>query len=769
MPSSKSRSRRGDHGRRAPSRLRTWIDRTRATQAVLPIGVGLGFFVLASLIVVKGGEPFGYRLGQTVSGKQIVARVPVPDPEKLRSLQEVEERSTANYYVLNEALLKGVQAALTNLLEKARANETLDALTGEFEKQNRTWALDEEAFRALRDLSTEKEAVRFSRLMEGMMDAAKAEPLVRQLTLEDRSVSSSAQYTVLRAEKPEAVSNDRLKYVSNGEHVEDVATSAVKDFPRQLRKALAAKWREALQPDPENRVFVPIYEFDKQATDEAIEAARSQVSWQRAAKAAGTPICEPGIIRERELEALRIEHRVYLDALGQWPAYWNPSLQRTLGLSGIVLFVTVGMSAYVWWFGSGFVLEPRPLFGFVGVSLVMLLMARLGALAGWSQELAVVPVVMTGAILTIAFGQRLAFGASSGMAVLVTAGVGGDFGLFLVLMSSMGVAVFTLREIRTRSKVLDVGGLTALGAFFASACVNLLPGQTVQYSGQAALTAAASALAAGFIIFGILPVIERMFDVTTALTLLEWGSIHQPLLRRLSEEAPGTYSHSQRLADMAEAAAEAAGADGLLTRTGAYYHDVGKLVKPTYFVENYEMRADHHSKLQPTMSMLIISGHVRDGLELARQYGVPRTVRGFIAEHHGTTLVEYFYHEASARQAAEGNRGPSESEFRYPGPKPQSKEAAILMLSDGVEGAVRSLSDPTAGRIESTVHHIAMNRLMDGQLDECHMTLKDLRGVEDSLTRSLIAIYHKRIAYPKDKGEDVGGEGAKASKAESAG
>jgi putative nucleotidyltransferase with HDIG domain len=282
--------------------------------------------------------------------------------------------------------------------------------------------------------------------------------------------------------------------------------------------------------------------------------------------------------------------------------------------------------------------------------------------------------------------------------------------------------------------------------------VELLAGQTLQFTGQYALTAAASGLAAGFIIFGILPLIERIFDVTTALTLLEWGTIHQPLLRRLREEAPGTYSHSQTLGDIGESAAEAIGADGLLTRTGAYYHDVGKMVKPSYFVENYEMRVDHHKKLQPTMSMLIIVGHVRDGLDLARQYGVPRSLRSFIGEHHGTTLVEYFYHEAAARQSAEGKREPAESEFRYPGPKPQSKETAILMLSDAVEGAVRALSEPTAGRVESTVHQIAMKRLMDGQLDECHMTLKDLRGVEDSLTRSLIAIYHGRIAYPKDKG-----------------
>jgi hypothetical protein len=281
------------------------------------------------------------------------------------------------------------------------------------------------------------------------------------------------------------------------------------------------------------------------------------------------------------------------------------------------------------------------------------------------------------------------------------------------------------------------------------------------------LTAGASGLAAVFIVFGLLPAIERLFDVITALTLLEWGTIQQPLLRRLREEAPGSYSHSQSLADMAEGAAEAIGADGLLARTGAYYHDVGKVVKPNYFVENYEMRVDQHKKLQPTMSMLIIVGHVRDGLDLAKQYGLPKMLRSFIAEHHGTTLVEYFYHEATVRQTAEGKREPSETEFRYPGPKPQRKETAILMLCDAVEGAVRAMSEPTAGRIESTVHQLAMKRLMDGQLDECSMTLQELRAVEDSLTRSVIAIYHGRIAYPKGKTADK--EGVRAKEAGSAG
>ena len=747
---------------------------------MLPIGVAVAFFAIASLIIIQGGEPFPYRLGQTVSDRQIITRVMVHDPQKLRVLQDTEEQNVPNHYLLNEAVIKAVQGSVTNLREKASANETLAALKKELDKQEK-WDLDEVAFSALRELATEKGAVRFNRLLKEMIDAAKAEPLVRQLKREDRSPPSAAQFTILHEDgKTREVPNDRLKYVSNTEHVQEIAAMVVRGFPTALQKALAAKWVEVLQPDPEARVVVPIYEFDKKATDEAIKAARERVSWKQAAKPAGTPIfgpattrepgvhaLKPGIIREDDLEALKIEHQAYVDALRSQQFFWSVPLRRVLGLSAVVLFVTVGLAVYVWGYGGPFVRNPRQLLSLAAVLLLMLVLARVTALAGWPKELAVVSIVMTGAILTIPFSQRFAFGATSAQAVLVTLAIGGHFHIFLVLMAAMGVTVFTLKEIRTRGKVLDVGGLTAIAVFIVSGAVNLLDGQTVRFSSQSALIAAAAGLGAGFIIFGILPLIERVFDVATALTLLEWGSIHQPLLQRLREQAPGTYSHSQTLADIAMTAAEAIGADGLLTRTGAYYHDIGKILKPNYFVENYEMRVDQHKKLQPTMSMLIIAGHVRDGLELARQYGLPRELRAFIGEHHGTTLVEYFYHEASMRQAAEGKPQPSESEFRYPGPKPQSKETAILMLADGVEGAVRAMPEPNRGRIEQVVHQIAMKRLMDGQLDECNMTLKDLRRVEDSLTRSLVSIHHTRIAYPKAR--PAGEEGIRPKEASSAG
>lgn len=224
------------------------------------------------------------------------------------------------------------------------------------------------------------------------------------------------------------------------------------------------------------------------------------------------------------------------------------------------------------------------------------------------------------------------------------------------------------------------------------------------------------------------------------------------LLRQLAQDAPGTYQHSLRIADMAESAANRIGADALLCRVGALYHDVGKMNKPGYFIENQHGTLNKHDKLSPAMSLLIIVGHVKDGIEIAKEFKLPKQVRHFIESHHGTTLVEYFYHAARKKSEDEQATGPTEFEFRYPGPKPQSKEAAIMMLCDCVESAARSLPEPTPVRLEQLVGKMLNKRLMDGQFNECDITLAELHLVEQAVIKTITAIYHGRIAYPKDDG-----------------
>jgi putative nucleotidyltransferase with HDIG domain len=255
-------------------------------------------------------------------------------------------------------------------------------------------------------------------------------------------------------------------------------------------------------------------------------------------------------------------------------------------------------------------------------------------------------------------------------------------------------------------------------------------------------------LLTGFLMTGLLPYVERLFGVPTDISLLELGDATHPLLQELVRRAPGTYNHSINVASLAEAAAEVIGARGLLVRVGAYFHDIGKMLKPDYFVENQGVQSSRHENLLPAMSTLIIIAHVKDGADLARQHHLPQVIIDFIEQHHGTTLVEYFYRRASEQSEENPDSGEvQENSYRYPGPKPQTVEAAVLMLADSVEGASRTLVEPTPSRIESLVEQIAMNKLLDGQFDECGLTLQQLRQIEDSLIKSLTAVYHGRVKY----------------------
>ncbi|GAJ13358.1 unnamed protein product, partial [marine sediment metagenome] len=247
--------------------------------------------------------------------------------------------------------------------------------------------------------------------------------------------------------------------------------------------------------------------------------------------------------------------------------------------------------------------------------------------------------------------------------------------------------------------------------------------------------------------------IRPFFHIATSMTLLDYSDANQSLLKKLAMEAPGTFSHSLLIGSIAEAAAEAINRNGLLCRVGAYYHDIGKINKAGYFIENEIGLASRHKELSPTMSQLIIVGHVKDGIEMAKEYSLPNVLRQFIETHHGTTLIEHFYYEAK-KLKTKNSKGktidePSESEFRYPGPKPRTKEAAIVMLADTIEGAVRSLPEVTPTKVEGVVHTMAMRRLQDGQFDECDLSLRELSQIEASISKTLAAHYHGRIAYPK--------------------
>jgi putative nucleotidyltransferase with HDIG domain len=381
----------------------------------------------------------------------------------------------------------------------------------------------------------------------------------------------------------------------------------------------------------------------------------------------------------------------------------------------------------------------------------MLLLAQLAGIGTSPLFIfGIAPTVLVALILTIAYDQRFAMGIATMHAVLVTIALGQGLGFFVILFTGVMTACYLLDDIRTRSKLVEVGGLTGLAMMAATAASGLVNMDPVIFIGKTCLYVGAAGIAVGFVVLGILPFIEKAFRITTSMTLLELADVNHPLLRRLSSEATGTYNHSLQVATIAEACAEAIRINALMCRVASYYHDVGKINKPDYFCENQSDGVNRHMNLSPSVSLLIIIGHVKDGIELAREYNLPTSIFPFIQQHHGTTLVEFFYHQARERQESKATNEPaiSEVQYRYPGPRPKTKEIAIVMIADAVESATRAMSEPSASRIEALVNDIIMKRLLDGQFDDCDLSMRELQQIQRTCVKSLLAIYHGRIAYP---------------------
>lgn len=491
------------------------------------------------------------------------------------------------------------------------------------------------------------------------------------------------------------------------------------------------------------------HRLDEEATLRAEALAKSRVTPAQGIRrfAANQKIVAAGKITEADWMILKAENDAYRRSLG-----FRAAALAYAGLCGLVVLITVAMCVYVGAYAKRIVRNHVRGVGLAALMLATLLVAQLTAV-GTSRLYfsGVAPTILVAMILSIAYDQRFALGAAALHAILVTIAVGQGLPFYLVLLAGSAVCCFTIDELRSRSRLIEVGGLSAIALMFATAAGGLIEGDPLEFALTDALYAGAAGIAVGFLVLGILPFVERVFRITTSMTLLELADTGNPLLRTLSREAPGTYNHSMQVATLAEEAVAAIGGRALLARVGAYYHDIGKMNKPEYFIENQAHGApNRHMTLNPNVSMLIIVGHVKDGIELARTNNLPTALFPFIQSHHGTTLVEYFYWQALKQQEAQTGEEADvpEHQFRYPGPKPKSKEVAVVMITDAVESICRTLDEPTASRIEGVVRDVIMKRLTDGQFDECDITMRELHLVEKSLVRTLLGIYHSRITYP---------------------
>jgi len=363
-----------------------------------------------------------------------------------------------------------------------------------------------------------------------------------------------------------------------------------------------------------------------------------------------------------------------------------------------------------------------------------------------------IPITIAAMTMTILFDSKIAFVGAATITLIVGAQLQGSLDFIIASIFVNSFAIYSVRKLRKRSQVFQSIIYILLGYTISIVVTELLKYSSVTEMTDNLIYAGLNAFLSPFFAYGLISLLEMIFGITTDLTLLELADFNHPLLKALSKEATGTFTHCVTVGNLAEAAADSIGANALLARVGAYYHDIGKITKPEYFIENQAYDSNKHDNLAPNLSALIIINHVKEGLRLAKEYKLPKALMDFIPTHHGTTRVEYFYNKAKEKSG--GDSAINENDFRYPGPKPQTRETGILMICETIEAASRSLEKPTLGNIEKLIDSIIDKRLQLGQLDECPLTFADLKKIKGDIKTNtgilpiLKGIHHLRVEYP---------------------
>ena len=767
-----------------------WFEKPGSVTALC---FAVAFLIIASALAILPIDQFRYRRGQYIS-HDINSRVNFRILKKNldTTIREVQEQQPY-FFDLNTAHLDSIISGIKQLpaqLAQAKTIEKADpkllaelniSLPGDqLKKDNPELAAKElehaqKVFKAWVKLAPDSYRANLLNRLAGMRN---------DLTKPKYIISGKAENQF----RPSASRPIRIKLIIDGKPYEpEIQTVIANDSPdieNRLKDAVTG-FDEILQP---SLIFLlknqikqqPIYLYNDSMTQKnrAKIAARYRknppdnlfmqykkndnlVKKSLARSLYGGPLG----LSDAEYKLLKEEHEHYIRHLNspsdyspaelaeldypQLGYYWRHLIQLFTKALILALLVTL-MCIYIVRYQPRLIGDTRKLFALFLLLALTLVTAKITDYTlQLNPYIVLFPTCIACIILTVAYDQRFALAFSTMLGFIIILQCQAGINLLVALLTVVVTCSLQIREIRTRSRLVIISVLSAAAVFMMIWLLGITSEIPWRFIIRNALWGAGATLLAGLVVQSLLPVIETLFGVATGSTLLEWCDASKPLLRRLAMDSPGTYNHSLQLGTMCEAAAEAINARGLLARVGAYYHDIGKINKPHYFTEN-QTGKNKHEKLSPAMSLLIILNHVKDGKELADEYNLPDQLREFIVSHHGTTLVKYFYHTAKEQALAEGQEPPDQLQFRYPGPKPHSKEAAILMLADAAESSVRAMSEPTPTRIRTQVHEVVTARLEDGQLDDCEMTLQDVHTVEESLVKSLCGMYHGRIAYPKD-------------------
>ncbi len=687
----------------------------------------LGGLIIAAMlaILLVDALPAGVQIEVGEVAKQdIVAPITAINTSETERLKEeaarqalLEATDDPSYYQINPAAVMRVEENVTGVLNLLRQGIAPEGEEQDVQPEHLT--ISEIDRRLIRDWQIEIP----QRNLEAVVSLS--------LTEFDQFAQTTADLVLAAMEEP--ISQDGLRDARDA-FEESVRRSGFRDDLQQTAVLLG---RQLIQPN-----LVLNTEKVNEARDQAVQNVEPVQIMQ-------------GEIIIRKGDVVRAEHINLMRDVGLLKT--GRDYAALAGRTLLVLAMAALMIVYLHQ-NRLRILENNALLGLLGsVVLTVLLLGRLFSMPAWPEAVYLNPSALVGLLLTLLIDAKVA-----SMAAVVTAVLLGVISGFSWPVGTLAL-VGGLTAVLSVTKVSQRGDLMRAGFIVGGANVLLMMALGLASKDTGLIVNSylglISGVLASIVAIGVLPYLESAFKITSSIRLLELSNPNHPLLRRLMLEAPGTYHHSILVGNLAEAAAEAVGADGLLARVGAHYHDIGKLKRPYFFVENQVGKDNPHDKIAPSLSTLIVTSHVKDGLELAGEYKLPDVVTQFIAQHHGTDLVRFFYHRAT--EASEDNTV-EEKDFRYPGPKPHGKEVAIVSLADAVEAAVRSLSKPTPGKIEGLVRKIIKDRLNSGQLDESDLTFQDMDRIANAFVKVIMGMFHTRVEYPeKITKEEIEGKKAR--------
>ena len=684
---------------------RTKLNNSTARQWILGIFLFLGLYGI--LMINIAPTAYNFTVGEVARFDVKVPRDMENRAQTLRNQEEaglravIEAQNNPENYEINQAVILSVEQKITALFtfikEKINFNsedETSQAITSE----------------ELRVLLDENWQVHLpTRVVAEIMAA----------TLEEYEMFSKETTRIVVKQMNQRITDDNLPEIRD--QLRNLFEDS--DIKGNLREAAYLIGGQVLTPN-------------LKLNQEKVEQAK-----QEAIKEVEPVLVKAGEIIISDGTIVRPEHIQLLKDLG---LYREGLDFKSLSGLGIILFALLALlGVYLYKYGRNVILSENKLALLCSVLVVVTFITKILSFVQWNLAAYLSPIALGGILVTILLDSRIG---TITVLVLSVITVIVHNSLVVAALCLIGgvVAILSVSQVSQRGELMRAGFIVGGTNVLVMIAFGLLQGDTtlIIHSYLGIL----NGLISSIITIGSLPYFESIFNITSGIRLLELSNPNQPLLRRLLMETPGTYHHSILVGNLAEAAAEAVGADGLLARVGSTYHDLGKLKRPYFFAENQFGIDNPHDKIAPSLSTLIITSHVKDGIELARENKLPDVVIDFIAQHHGTDLVKFFYHRAKENDG----ENIQEKDFRYPGPKPQTKETAIVSLADAVEAAVRSLVKPTPGKIEALVRKIIRDRLDDGQLDESDLTFKDLNKIAEAFVKVLNGIYHARVEYPEN-------------------